>query len=114
MLQSCRKFKCPPSLFVRAWSERTTLEQELERFHQIKGLSLRFRKQPLPKAFQVRCLPSVFPSFPHYYMQQEQDVFGGERAKLQASELHGVFHASSPHVKLGPLTSCSQGQCQEE
>src|SRR6266849_6021349 len=54
MLHSCRKVNSPSSLFVRARGKRATLEQDLEGFHQIEGLSLCFSKQPLPKAFQVR------------------------------------------------------------
>ena len=54
MLHGRRKVNRPSSIFVRAGGERTTLEQDLEGFHQIEGLSLCFSKQPLPKAFQVR------------------------------------------------------------
>ena len=64
MLHGCCNVQCPPSLFVRAGGERATLEQDLERFHQIKGLSLRFSKEPLSKAFQVRRSPTVFASCP--------------------------------------------------
>jgi hypothetical protein len=54
MLHGGRKVNGPSSIFVRAGGERATLEQDLERFHQIEGLSLGFSKQPLAKAFQVR------------------------------------------------------------
>src|SRR5579884_1707542 len=47
MLHGCCNVQCPPSLFARAGGEHATLEQDLECFHQIKGLSVRFSKEPL-------------------------------------------------------------------
>src|SRR2546421_10969647 len=83
MLHGCCHVQSPPSLFVRSGGERATLEQDLERFHQIKGLSLRFSKEPLSKAFQVSRSPIVFASRPPECLQQAQDVFCSEPVKLQ-------------------------------
>src|SRR5579885_83201 len=83
MLHNCCKVNRPSSLFVWAGGERATLEQDLERFHQIERLPLGFRKKPLAEAFQVRRSLLVFASFPPECLEQAQDVFCGERAKQQ-------------------------------
>src|ERR1700738_859662 len=64
MLHGGRKVNSPSSIFVWAGGEHTMLEQKLERFHQIERLPLRFSKNPLTKAFQVRRSPPVFAPFP--------------------------------------------------
>src|SRR6266404_1374587 len=114
MLHGCHKVNSPSSIFVRARGERATLEQDLERFHQIERLSLCFSKEPLPKAFQVRCSLPVFTPFPPECLEQAQDVFGGERAKLQMGQRHSAFHVSSPLGKRGPHSSLSHAQRQEQ
>src|SRR5438874_11580353 len=51
MLHGRRKVNSPCSIFARAGGERATLEQDLQGFHQIEGLSLCFSKQPLLNSF---------------------------------------------------------------
>src|SRR5439155_17912297 len=114
MLHGCRKVPGPPRVLVWAGGERATLEQDLERFHQIEGLSLRFSKEPLAKAFQVRRPPPVFAPFPPECLKQAQDVLGGERAKLQMGQRHCTFHASSLLGKRGPHSSFSHAQREEQ
>src|SRR5260370_7919108 len=114
MLHGCRKVNGPSSIFVRAGGERATLEQDLERFHQIERLSLCFSEQPLAKAFQVRRPPTVFAPFPPECLEQAQDVFGGERAKLQMGQRHGAFHVNSPLGKPWRHGSLPHAQRQEQ
>src|SRR5450755_11653 len=59
MAHGCLKVNAPSSLVVRAGGKDATFEQDLERLHEIERLPLRFRKQPLTKAFQVRRSPPV-------------------------------------------------------
>src|SRR5579884_665844 len=47
MLHSCRKVNRPSTIFVRAGGKCAALEQDLERFHQIEGVSFCFSKEPL-------------------------------------------------------------------
>src|SRR5581483_2494029 len=114
MLHGCRKVNRPSSLFVWAGGERATFKQDLERFHQIERLPLGFRKKPLAKAFQVSCSLLVFASFSPECLEQAQDVFGGERAKLQMGQRHGAFDISSPLGECGSHSFLSPAQRQEQ
>src|SRR5437868_5956970 len=114
MLHSGREVNGPSSIFVRVRGECATLEQNLERFHQMERLPLRFSKQPLPKAFQVRRSLPVFASCPPQCLEQAYDVFNGEGAELQARQRYGAFHTSSPLGKPWWRISVPHAQCQEQ
>src|SRR6266699_1454075 len=111
MLHGCCKVNGPSAIFVRVGGEHATLKQKLERFHQIERLPLRFSKEPLPKAFQARRAPRAFAT---QYLEQAQDVFGGERAKLQAGQRYSAFHSSAPLGKPWEHISLPHTQREEQ